>query len=239
MPPDEVSASRPILKQEVDALLDYRGGLEAYKRDDAWKQGVQEHFKANLQRLMHIAKEKSVPLLFLQPPVNLKDCPPFKSDGPAAKFYNLGQQHLAKASYRNAETYLWKALEEDLCPLRLLPSMAQDLKRICADQDVPHMDLHRLLGSECPQGLLGNEILVDHVHPSIRGHQIIGNSLLDHLQPSLGPTNHGWEKRRDMKFQQHLDSLDALYYAHGQQRLDNLHLWTQGRTDGPQFQTNP
>jgi hypothetical protein len=101
------------------------------------------------------------------------------------------------------------------------------------------MDLHRLLGSECPQGLLGNEILVDHVHPSIRGHQIIGNSLLDHLQPSLGPTNHGWEKRRDMKFQQHLDSLDALYYAHGQQRLDNLHLWTQGRTDGPQFQTNP
>ena len=227
--------SRPILKQEVDALLDYRGGLEGYQRDDTWKRRVQEHYQTNIKRIISIAKNAGAPIMFLKPPVNLKDCPPFKSDGPANESYERGQQCLARADYRNAETYLWRALQEDLCPLRLLPAMAEDLRNICANYRVPHLDLHTLLGRECPQGLLGNEILVDHVHPSIRGHQIIGNALLEHLQPTLGPPNPGWEHRRDRTFQVHLDSLDALYYAHGQQRLRNLRLWTKGRTDGPRF----
>ena len=258
-------ASRPILKGEVDALLDYRGGLELYKRDDRWRRGVEEHFRSNLVRLITPAKNASVPVLFLRPPVNLKDCPPFKSSSaPAPKKdpqprdkddigeairllkraiaaderqamnrYLLGQLYLSQANYREAEAHLWRALEEDLCPLRLLPSMAADLKSICANQRVPCLDLQSLLGRECPQGLIGHEILLDHIHPSIRGHQLIARALLDQLEPRLGARSPGWERRRKEAYQAHLDHLDPLYYTHGQQRLQNLHLWTQGRADGP------
>jgi hypothetical protein len=81
--------------------------------------------------------------------------------------------------------------------------------------------------------LIGQEILVDHVHPSIRGHQLIAHALLQPLVEKLGRPNPGWEGRRKSLFQQHMESLDALYFARGQQRLQNLHRWTQGRSGGP------
>ena len=228
-------APKAALKQEADALLDYRGGLKAYTRDKAWKELVQAHHRSNLKRLISLSQSAKVPITFLKPPVNLKDCPPFKSDGPAARHYQKGQERLAHADFRNAEAHFWRALEEDLCPLRLLPSMRDDLVSICRQANVPCLDLHTLLGKECPQGILGDEILVDHVHPSIRGHQLIANALLEHLSETFGAREPRQAAARAKVYQSHLDSLDALYSAHGQQRLRNLHLWTKGQTDGPAY----
>ncbi len=266
---EDKTASRPILKQEVDALLDYRGGLESYQRNDALIEDIQNHFRNNIERLIATARQGGVPLLFLRPPVNLKDCPPFKSESThpeteallakasqvlnrdadsalhvleravaldprcADAHYQLGQAYMGRADYRSAERHFWRALEEDLCQLRLLPKMAEDLKAICRGREIDCLDLHVLLGIACPQGLVGDEILVDHVHPSIRGHQMIARSLQDALRARLGAPTEGWEARRDTAFKEHLEGIDALYYAHGQQRLLNLHLWTQGRADGP------
>ena len=229
-------APKATLKQDADALLDYRGGLKAYTRDDAWKNQVQAHYRNNIERLISLSKSAKVPITFLQPPVNLKDCPPFKSDGPALELFHKGHEHLSRADFRRAETAFWHSLEEDLCPLRLLPSMADDLVRICRQAGVPCLDLHALLGKECPQGILGDEILVDHVHPSIRGHQLIANHLITHFSEQFGPTAPDHATTRAKVYQTHLDGLDALYYAHGQQRLRNLTLWTKGQTDGPDYQ---
>lgn len=267
----EIDAARPILKEEVDALLDYRGGLQAYKRDDRLNKNVQKHFRNNIQRLIKIARAQPVPILFLQPPVNLKDCPPFKSEAAnsdaaalvqaardhyqsdvtkaidllqealtldpryARAHYELGQCYLRQADFSNAERSLWRAVEEDVCHLRMLPDMAADLRALCDGYDVPCLNLQRMLGKECREGLLGSEILVDHVHPSIRGHQIIAAAVQEHLQDTLGPPSSGWEHERQEAYTQHSSNLDALYYAHGDQRLRNLRRWTKGRADGPRF----
>ena len=229
-------ALKATLKQDADALLDYRGGLKAYTRNDAWKDRVQAHYRNNVGRLISLSKAAKVPITFLKPPVNLKDCPPFKSDGLAVELYQKGQEYLSRADFRQAETAFWHSLEEDLCPLRLLPSMADDLVRICRQAEVPCLDLHALLGKECPQGIVGDEILVDHVHPSIRGHQLIANHLITYFSEQFGHTPPDRSATRAKVYQTHLDSLDALYYAHGHQRLRNLRLWTKGQTDGPDYQ---
>lgn len=267
------SESRPILKEEVDALLDYQGGLRAYQRNDQWIAGVETHFSENVHRLIALAKSEDVPVLFLRPPVNLKSCPPFKSDpvppeaapllqqaqalyqsdlgqaidlltraialAPRCAYlqYELAQCHLGQANYRAAEQGLWRALEEDLCPLRLRPVMAKQLREICQSKGITHIDIQDLLGKKCPQGLMGQEILVDHVHPSIRGHQLIAAAIEPHLQVYLGSAREveELEPKSQRAFANHLAGLDELYYTHGQTRLRNLELWTQGRTDGPPF----
>ncbi len=71
---------RPLLPEEVDALLDYRGGLAAYHRDPAWREGVMAHFSANLRRAAGLCREAGIPLLLINPVSNLRDCPPFKSE---------------------------------------------------------------------------------------------------------------------------------------------------------------
>ena len=69
---------RPQLPEEVEALLDYRGGLDDYHRDDHWRQGTIAHFQANLQRMVTMCQSRGVPILLINPPYNLQDTPPFK-----------------------------------------------------------------------------------------------------------------------------------------------------------------
>jgi len=70
---------RPVLKADVDAILDYKGGLAKYRRDDRWRRGVIEHFRFNIERLVRMARQAGVNVLLVNPVSNLRDCPPFKS----------------------------------------------------------------------------------------------------------------------------------------------------------------
>jgi hypothetical protein len=275
---DTVDGSRPILKSEVDALLDYRRGLEAYRRDDEWRAGVEAHFDENLRRMIVIAGEAAVPLLMLAPPVNLKDCPPFKSESSptittaerarcedlltranskissapagaaqllaeaskidsrnASTHYALGQCYLVTADFSRAHASFSKALDEDICPLRILNTMRNSMRELCQETKTPFIDLQALFENEDVGPVIGNGLLVDHIHPSFRGHQMIANrisdSLADWILPDF-PSGKSWTEHRAEAYRTHLDSLDDLYYAHGRQRLGNLQRWTQGRTSG-------
>lgn len=68
------------LPAEVEALLDYRGGLELYHRDEAWQRGVIAHYEFNLRRMTAIARQARVPLILMNPACNLRDSPPFKAE---------------------------------------------------------------------------------------------------------------------------------------------------------------
>ncbi len=74
----EKAADVVDLPAEVDALLDYQGGLAKYHRDDAWRDDVVSHYSYNLLRMTHIARAANVPILFVNPVSNLRDTPPFK-----------------------------------------------------------------------------------------------------------------------------------------------------------------
>lgn len=73
------SGVRPILSEEVEALLDYQGGLGAYRRDPSWRRGVIEHFHFNLRRMVLMCRNAAVPIWLVDPVCNLRNCPPFKS----------------------------------------------------------------------------------------------------------------------------------------------------------------
>ena len=67
------------MEEEVTALLDYRGGLEVFERNDNWRQGVIDHFKFHVSFMHELCEDQGVPFCLVIPPSNLKDCPPFKS----------------------------------------------------------------------------------------------------------------------------------------------------------------
>jgi lysophospholipase L1-like esterase len=71
---------RPVLAGEVDALLDYEGGLKAYRHDPAWQAGVIAHFEHNLERMIALSRDAGVPLVLVTPVSNLRDTPPFKCE---------------------------------------------------------------------------------------------------------------------------------------------------------------
>jgi hypothetical protein len=68
------------LGDEVVARLDFFQGLAQYHRDDDWKRGVVAHYEASLARMASIADAAGVPIVFMNPVVNLADTRPFKSE---------------------------------------------------------------------------------------------------------------------------------------------------------------
>ena len=69
---------RPTLGPETDAILEYRGGLAQYHRDEKWRRDVIDHFRYNLHRMVQMARDAGVPLLLVNPVCNLRSAP-FKS----------------------------------------------------------------------------------------------------------------------------------------------------------------
>ena len=271
--PPPLTAERPMLGAEVDALLDYRGGLTQYQRDDQWHRDVIGHFGVNLERMVHLARQAGVPLLLVNPVSNFRDCPPFKSEHPsglspqdrkrweqlwieakpayrtdlrqavacleraaaiddqhAGLHYQLGQCYDALGDLPRARRHYTLAKDLDVCPLRMLTSMQIVLRDVASRTRIPLLDAEALIAERCRGGIPDDSWLVDHVHPSIRGHQVIADAIAGWMiaEGALQPEA-GHDQRRAAAYQAHLASLDSFYFEEGRRRLEHLRDWARGR----------
>jgi lysophospholipase L1-like esterase len=268
---------RPTLPAEVDALLDYQGGLDDYERDDAWRAAVVAHYRVSLERMVRLAADAGVPTVLVNPPCNLRDCPPFKSqhragmtdeevrrweslwnaariwygDNPrraveilaqaleiddeyAGVHYDLAKCYESLGQLREAHAEYLKAKEFDVCPLRILEPMNQAVLDVGRATGAILVDGRAVFERLCRHGIPGDDWLVDHVHPSIEGHQVLANAIIEALaRADMVRPKTGWQSKRDRRWREHVDSLGDSYFAHGAQRLATLRLWAQGRTGPP------
>lgn len=154
--------------------------------------------------------------------------------------FQLANCYEAEGKLGSAYRHYELARELDICPLRTVGPIEAAIRKTAARTGVPLVDAHELLQSKCPSGILGERFLVDHVHPSIEGHQLIAEALFGQIA-RLGwvRQSEGWRQRRDALYAEQLESLDDIYYARGRQRLDNLRAWSKGRADGPPLSEHP
>jgi tetratricopeptide (TPR) repeat protein len=267
---------RPLLPAEVDALLDYKNGLEDYHRDEAWRAGVIEQFEFNLNAMIRIAREAGVEIVIVNPCSNIRDFAPFKSlhrddltppqletweklcvagrahmHGDAAElreaiacleqacqidpqhaatFYHLGHCYLAAHRTDDARRMFEKARDLDICPLRILPAMSESILRVAENTGTPLVDAQALYESRSRDGLVGDQWLVDHVHPSIAGHQLLADTLADQLiAMHVVVPGAGWAAQKERRYEEHLASLPDIYFLKGLQRLESEQHWAHGR----------
>jgi tetratricopeptide (TPR) repeat protein len=152
----------------------------------------------------------------------------------ATVWYELGQCYETRGIRELAQQAYWRAREEDICPLRILEPMERALTKIARETNTPLIDAQKLLEQKESGGILGGYLLVDHIHPSFQGHQLIADAIARKMvqQGWLQP-NDEWETRKTAAYAQQMSSLEYLYYAHGQRTLRALREWTKGRADGP------
>ncbi|WP_430453103.1 tetratricopeptide repeat protein [Rhodopirellula europaea] len=150
--------------------------------------------------------------------------------------YALGRLLYDRGDSEQARQYLIAARDHDVCPLRATSAIVQSTKAIAERYRVPLIDTPTLLDERDFRGaLIADQIpdpsrFVDHVHPSIVGHQRIGAALAQQFEKL------GWVElteqsavRYENAVKEHLSKLDQDYYVRGKQRLEGLRLWTMGR----------
>jgi tetratricopeptide (TPR) repeat protein len=277
-------AQRPTLPAEVSALLNFDGGLAAYVRDDEHAAHVAAHFRSNLERMAMLTQPAGVSLLFILPPSNLSDCPPFKSvptpgltseqelevasmvtaartasrERPAEAvalyeqaarldprnafvWYELGQHQRATGDFAAAESSFRRARDEDVCPLRMISPLEQTMRDVAAEAGVPLIDAHALLAAASPNGIPDGSVLVDHVHPSFRGHEDIAIAIAEWMIESgcVESAASGWQQRTRSECERVVQSLGDLYFLRGRRALESLREWAAGRSGGPPLPGQP
>jgi lysophospholipase L1-like esterase len=151
-------------------------------------------------------------------------------DRHAAVHYHRAQCLELQHRYEEAKAEYLRAKEEDVCPLRMLEPLHAVLDRVTRDTHTPKVDVRRLFEEASPHGIPGEKLLIDHVHPRIRGHQMIADALLTAMaeQGWVAPSG-DWRPARDAAYQRQLASLEYGYFVRGEEHLHGLRLWTQGR----------
>ena len=268
---DGRATQRTILGPEVDARLDWKGGMAEYHRDEKWQAEVIAHFDYSLQRIVRITREAGVPLILVSPVSNLQFAP-FKSehradlttaereefdalleqaselygsdlrgalallrqaaaidDQYAQVHYEIGNCLLELGMTSNARAAFIKAKELDVCPLRMLEPMKAIIHRVATETKTPLVDAGALIAANSRSGFPDRQWLVDHVHPSMSGHQLIADAIAEKIvELKLVRRRAGWQVERDKAYRDHLASLDNVYFQRGKDRLRSEQGWAHG-----------
>ena len=130
---------------------------------------------------------------------------------------------------KEAGDYYVRAKDWDVCPLRMLETMYDELGTIGKDTEVPYLDARALLSKESPDGIPGNDLYVDHVHPTIRAHQRIAEALVKLVRnEKIVETQSVWsDRQRQQAYSDHLAGLGPSYVKGGQQRVGWLENWAR------------
>ncbi len=128
-----------------------------------------------------------------------------------------------------AREYYLRAKDEDICPLRMVEPIYRIQHALATETHTPLVDARAMLESSSSDALPGNDLYLDHVHPTIGGHQQIARALAAKVHElRLLPTAPDWpeEVRREV-YQAHLQSLPPAYFANGRRRVDWLENWAK------------
>jgi len=152
----------------------------------------------------------------------------------AGLLYLIGKcyEHIGRVA--EAEKWFVLAKEEDICPLRILEPMHQAILDVAELHHAALVDVKALIAERTEDGVPGSEWMLDHVHPSVLGHQLIADSLYEAMEKmKLVRTPKGWRQARDELWQHHFSSLNKAYFAHGIERLERLNKWSRRRAPDP------
>lgn len=128
---------------------------------------------------------------------------------------------------KEASKHYLLAKDEDICPLRMLDRQYEFFQKVADETKTPLVDARAILEALSPDGIPGNNWYLDHVHPTIGGHQEIARAITAMLRESgIFAARREWsDEERRKAYSGHFESLGLVYFSHGRRRLEWLETW--------------
>lgn len=151
------------------------------KDSKLYKDGI-EQFVANMKEILKYAHSKNIPVILCSVASNLKDQKPFESnDGDSSKsatyFYNKAWSFYNKSFYKEADSLFRLAKDLDLLKFRAPEEINLEIKKLANEFNCSFVDIDSAMSFYSPRGIIGNELMTDHLHPNEVGYQIIAKEL--------------------------------------------------------------
>jgi tetratricopeptide (TPR) repeat protein len=145
----------------------------AFNNSD-YELGLQQ-FNENMSAILEKAKKKNVPVFISTLVSNISDLKPFgsiKSENgeSAADYYAKGQLAKQQGKYKLAKELLTKARDYDCVRFRASSDINNSIESLAKKYDAHLVPVLQVFEDNSPNGLVGNNLLTEHVHPNISGY---------------------------------------------------------------------
>ncbi len=151
-----------------------------YNSDD-FKAGVQQ-FEDNLTAISEKFKDAGVPVILSTLVSNLKDQTPFESrqgEFDASKSYEKAKIALAKGDSVKALKLFREAKDFDLLRFRAPEEINSVIRKVADKFGFPLVDPEPVFSLASAGGIIGDELMTDHLHPTLSGYRIISDLFFD------------------------------------------------------------
>jgi len=194
---------------------------------DTYKAGINS-FNDNMSAMLDMAKQHKVPVYISDLVSNLRDLKPFKSiasDGlkGADEFYNAAIKFEQQGEIQKAKENYILARDYDCVRFRASSDINKLIKELAVKYQanlVPTLDL---FNSKSPNGIVGNNLLIEHLHPNITGQFLLAESFYKGITLSkilANEVNKETEKNyKNFRMSYGYSDLDSLVGVH---RIANL-----------------
>jgi tetratricopeptide (TPR) repeat protein len=146
---------------------------------DIYKKGI-EQFRGNMQDILEMARVENIPVILGTLACNLKDQYPFVSitgNGipPADKIYMQAKESLMKNNERQADSLFRYAKDLDALRFRAPSEINNLIIKLGKEFNFAVVNIDSVFDAVSPDHISGDNIMTDHLHPTLRGYQIIGD----------------------------------------------------------------
>lgn len=161
---------------------------------DLFNEGIKQ-FEDNMQEIIGLIKEKNVPLIISTLASNIKDQKPFISikykDYPEAELvFKEAEQIFDSGDITTADSLFRFAKDLDMLRFRGTEKLNKKIIELAYKNNIFLINSDSALTSKSKYGIIGDDLMTDHLHPTIRGYQIIGKEFFVNMNKNnLIPTN--------------------------------------------------
>ncbi len=146
-----------------------------------------KQFEENMEAILQEAREHQVPVILGELVSNLRDQEPFISvadkDGQSAKsFFGLARQQDQRGEFENARQNYIKAKDLDALRFRASEDFNLILRELSRKYSVPLVPTLSYFEKESPDGIPGNTLFLEHLHPNMKGYFLLAKAFYETMQ---------------------------------------------------------
>jgi len=153
-----------------------------------YQEGIQ-NYEQNLNTMLSMAKQKNVTVFISDLVSNLRDLKPFKSIATAElkgaeEYYETAKKFEAQGNIAKAKENYMLARDYDCIRFRASSDINSIIKKLCDKYQNHFVPTVELFAKNSPNGIVGNNLLTEHLHPNIPGQFLLAESFYNEIVQS-------------------------------------------------------
>jgi len=196
-------------------------------------------YEENLEEIINIARSHNVKVVLCTIAVNKRDYPPitpdFKIDSPegcgsvgpricrqvladinkvsgdAGLFYKAGCCAQMKGQKKEAGLLFQKAVDHDPMPFRASSTINGVIEKFGKQEGIVPADVEKAFTAASQNGIPGDDLFIDHVHPRLEGNKIIAMTVMEAIVPESFAPNYNWQRPVSAELERYCNKMPPDY----------------------------